>query len=48
MNYVKPELVLERDALQVICRINKGTPMVADSAPPHLITETVNAYEADE
>ena len=48
MKYTKPELVLEREALQMIRGINKGTPMVVDSAPPRLITATVNAYEADE
>jgi hypothetical protein len=48
MKYVKPELVLRMDALQVIRGMNKSSQVAADNAPPHWITATTNAYEADE
>jgi hypothetical protein len=48
MKYLKPELVLERTALQVIRGMSKSNAVAADSAPPHFITATTNAYEADE
>ena len=48
MKYAKPEIVLQTDALQVIRGMNKSSQVAADNAPPHLITATTNAYEADE
>jgi hypothetical protein len=48
MKYVKPEIVLQADALQVIRGMNKSSQVAADNAPPHSITATTHAYEADE